>query len=103
MIHHLIKYRLPVSIIFFLLYFFLLSQSESLFSLDAGLPSLLALGVLLAFWAILLYDMIRTRIYQKTFWILSMFLFSWLAPAIYLFQRKTLGHIKTNKFARSQE
>lgn len=91
MIGFLIKYRIPVSIFFFICQFIWMAGENSLVELDSiSVTSGLCLLILVGFWIILLSDMIKMKILNKTFWLISMFVMPWLAPAVYLFQRKKL-------------
>lgn len=55
---------------------------------------MLILGLIFSFsaWIIVLNDIIRTKLYNKTFWIMSILILPTLTPIIYLMQR--------NKFIR---
>ncbi len=57
---------------------------------------------LFLFWFFVLLDMIRMKISNKTFWILSMFLLPFFAPVVYIFRRKNLIHLENNKFKSAQ-
>ena len=52
----------------------------------------LSFGLMLFFstWIIVLSDMIKNKIYNKTFWILTMFVMPTIAAIFYLFQRDKL-------------
>ncbi|MCB7480969.1 PLDc N-terminal domain-containing protein [Gramella sp. ASW11-100T] len=54
--------------------------------------------ILFIFWLIILMDMIRNEIRDKTFWILSMIFLPFFAPIVYIFRRKNLIHLEENKF-----
>ncbi len=99
MIHILIKYRIPAAIFFFvMLGIFLFTETFISRLGEAGFIPWITLIILLIFWIIVFVDMVRFKIYNKTFWILFMFLLPYLAPVIYLFQRKKLRHLYENKF-----
>ncbi|MFD2517875.1 PLDc N-terminal domain-containing protein [Salinimicrobium flavum] len=101
MIGHFIRYRIPLIILFFLFQFLWLSGNNSLLHLESlKIPGWISLLFLSSFWIIVLTDMIRTEIYNKTFWLFSMLIFPWLAPAIYLFLRKKLKHLQTSFFRK---
>lgn len=53
---------------------------------------LLTIGLMLFFstWVIVLSDMVRNRIYNKVFWISSMFIMPGIAALFYLAQRNKL-------------
>lgn len=53
---------------------------------------LLGIGLLLYFstWIIVFSDMVKNNIYNKTFWILSMFIMPFIAVLFYLIQRNKL-------------
>lgn len=58
---------------------------------------LLTFGLMMLFssWVIILDDMVKHKIYNKTFWILTMFIMPSVSIIIYMFQRKRLlrlGH-----------
>lgn len=95
------QYRIPISILFFLLQFYWGFMERTIFEPVPTLNFWLPLVLLFSLWFFLLVDMIRTRIYHKTFWIASMFLLPWLAPVFYLFQRKKLEHLRENRFQNS--
>ena len=104
MMGFLIKYRIAVIILFFLFQFTWMSSKSSLLALEEmGLLGWFSLLFLLFFWLFLLLDMIRMEIYNKTFWLFSMLIFPWLAPAVYLFQRKKLNHLQTSVFNRKRK
>ncbi|MEG9326968.1 PLDc N-terminal domain-containing protein [Salinimicrobium catena] len=85
----LIKYRFAVIILFYLFQFTWFYTSSSLLALEEiGFPAWVSLIFLVTIWLSLLFDMMRRETGNKTFWLLSMLIFPWLAPAIYLFQRK---------------
>lgn len=52
----------------------------------------LLIGLVFTFssWVILLSDMVKSEIYNKTFWIISMFLMPSIASIFYLIQRNRL-------------
>jgi len=52
----------------------------------------LTLGLILFFstWIITISDMIKNKIYNKTFWVMSMFILPTIAPIFYLIQRDKL-------------
>ena len=52
----------------------------------------LTAGLMLFFstWIIILSDMVKNKIYNKTFWILTMFIIPSIATIFYLTQRKKL-------------
>ncbi len=100
----LIKYRIPVLILFYLFQFTWMHTNSSLLALEEiGLLAWVSLLFLVSFWMTLLIDMIRTKIYNKTFWLFSMLIFPWLAPAFYLFQRNTVNHLQTSVFNRKRK
>lgn len=104
MVQILLKYRWIASI-FFVIAFGILMQlriSEQETWLTSVIQNLL-LVLLFVFWFLLLGDMLRSKIKDKMFWVVSMFLMPFLAPVIYLFQKKRLLAIKMNKFSGSSE
>ena len=52
----------------------------------------LTVGLMLFFstWTIILSDMVKNKIYNKTFWILTMFIMPTIATIFYLIQRNKL-------------
>ena len=48
------------------------------------------LSMLFSSWIIILSDMIKTKIFNKTFWIMSMFIMPGIAQFFYLIQREKL-------------
>ena len=52
----------------------------------------LTVGLMLFFstWIIILSDMVKNKIYNKTFWILTMFIMPTIATIFYLIQRNKL-------------
>lgn len=53
---------------------------------------LLTIGLMLFFstWVIILSDMLKNKIYNKTFWIMTMFIMPSIATIFYMFQRNKL-------------
>ena len=53
---------------------------------------LLTVGIILSFssWIIVISDITKNKIYNKTFWIISMFILPTISPLIYLIQRNKL-------------
>ncbi len=41
-------------------------------------------------WIIIFSEMVRNKIYNKTFWVMTMFIMPWIAIILYLIQRKKL-------------
>ena len=98
-----IQYRIPVVLVFFFLQFVWFFQKESFVELGSmGILGWISLTSLFLFWLLVLIDMARTKIFNRTFWLISMFIFPWLAPAVYLFQRKKIKHQKSPKFRTGQ-
>ncbi len=52
----------------------------------------LTVGLMLFFpaWIIILSDMVKNKIYNKTFWIMTMFIMPFIATFFYLIQRNKL-------------
>ncbi|TRO65439.1 hypothetical protein FGM01_08545 [Christiangramia sabulilitoris] len=46
--------------------------------------------------------MVRQKIRDKTFWILSMILVPFIAPIVYIYRRKNLLHLADNKFKNAR-
>lgn len=59
-------------------------------------PVLLTLGLMLFFttWVIILSDMVKNKIYNKTFWILTMFIIPSITIVFYLIQRNRLLRLR---------
>lgn len=55
---------------------------------------------LFGFWLILLFDMIASQVHNKSFWLISMLVLPFFAPAFYLFQRKKRNQLETSIFGR---
>lgn len=53
-----------------------------------------ALMLFFTTWVIILSDMVKQKIYNKTFWVMSMFIFPTLASIVYLLRRNTLLNAK---------
>jgi len=53
---------------------------------------LLTIGLMLFFstWIIILSDMVKNKIYNKTFWIMTMFIMPSISPIFYIIQRNKL-------------
>lgn len=53
---------------------------------------LLTIGLMLFFstWGIILSDMVKNKIYNKTFWIMTMFIMPSIATIFYMIQRNKL-------------
>lgn len=53
---------------------------------------LLTIGLMFFFstWVIILSDMLKNKIYNKTFWIMTMFIMPSIATIFYMFQRNKL-------------
>lgn len=53
---------------------------------------LLTIGLMLFFstWVIILSDMVKNKIYNKTFWIITMFIMPSIATIFYMIQRNKL-------------
>ncbi len=56
---------------------------------------LLTIGLMLFFstWVIILSDMVKNKIYNKTFWIMTMFIMPSIATIFYMIQRNKLIRI----------
>ncbi len=104
MIQTFIKYRVLVSVLFYILW-----GSDfitNVLGLDEEFSSSLnwtAAGILFIFWLFILIDMINQKLKNKTFWILSMFIVPFFAPVVYLFRRKNLLHLRNNKFSTNNK
>lgn len=100
----LIKYRIPVIILFYLFQYTWFSTNSNLLAMEEmGTLAWLSFFFLFGFWLTLLLDMINTQIYHKTFWLFSMLILPWLAPSLYLFQRKKLNCLQTSVFNKRKK
>ncbi|MDZ7739738.1 MAG: hypothetical protein U5K32_11870 [Bacteroidales bacterium] len=52
-------------------------------------------------WIIILSDMFRNRIYNKPFWIITMFIIPWIAMIVYMLQRNRLMRLEEFKMKRA--
>ncbi|NJW53989.1 hypothetical protein HC175_13800 [Salinimicrobium sp. CDJ15-91] len=96
MVKHLIKFRVPVSILFFACQFLWIRADGNLLNWQLlSFSAAFSFFILFSFWFVLLFDMINTKIQNKTFWLISMLVMPWLAPSVYLFQRKKLHSVKS--------
>jgi len=61
---------------------------------------ILTIGLMLFFtvWVIVLSDMAKQKIYNKTFWILYMFILPTIAPLFYLLLRRKLIRLGGKRF-----
>lgn len=59
------------------------------------------LVLLLFTWIIIFSDMVRSRIYNRTFWILIMFIIPWIAMIVYMIQRNRLMRLEEFKMKYS--
>ncbi|GAA4318816.1 hypothetical protein GCM10023115_44850 [Pontixanthobacter gangjinensis] len=99
MIGIILKNKLAYSILFYV--FWGGSFYATILNLGEGATEILRWFLRLLiflFWLPVLLDMIKTKIKNKIFWILSMFLLPFFAPVVYIFRRKNLVHLETNKF-----
>ncbi len=99
MIDKLVKYRILTTILFFGLQFIWLFAREWFETTeDFNYIPWICFFLLIVVWLIIFIDILRTSIYNKTFWIITMIVVPFLAPVFYLFQRKKLIHLQNNKF-----
>lgn len=56
---------------------------------------MLMFGLMLFFstWIIVLSDIVKSKIYNKAFWVLTMFIFPSIAPIFYMVRRNRLSRI----------
>lgn len=104
MIQTFIKYRVLISIVFYILWGS--DFISNVLGISEEISSILnwtSVAILFIFWLIILVDMIKQRFINKTFWILSMFFVPFFAPVVYLFRRKKLLYLRNNKFKNSKE
>lgn len=96
MIKHLVKLKIPVSVLFFACQFLWIQSRGNLLEWEGlSFTAMMSFFFLSGFWLFLLIDMINLKFYNKTFWLISMLVMPFLAPAVYLFQRKKLQHLKS--------
>ena len=101
MIDLLVKLRFPVTLIFFGCQFLWFRLGANLMDWDSlSFPAIMSFTFLTGFWLLILLDMINSKIFNKTFRLISMLILPNLAPVVYLFQRKKLKHIRSSVFSR---
>ncbi|WP_268138677.1 hypothetical protein [Salinimicrobium sp. TH3] len=101
MINFLAKFKIPVIVVFFACQFLWYRSGANFLDWQSfTFLSTMSFVFLTGFWLFLLFDMINTKIFNKTFWLISMLIMPWIAPALYLFQRKKLQHIRTSIFRK---
>ncbi|PRX48907.1 PLDc N-terminal domain-containing protein [Salegentibacter salegens] len=102
MIRTFIKYRVLVSVIFYILWGSdFITNVLDLNKETSSFINWTTVAILFIFWLFILIDMIKQNLKDKTFWILSMFFVPFFAPVVYLFRRKKLLHLQNNMFRNS--
>ncbi|MUP46422.1 hypothetical protein E0K83_11810 [Gramella sp. BOM4] len=99
MISFILRNKLLYSVLFFLLWGG--SFYATILDLDETAAEILiwTLRILIfIFWLPVLIDMFRSKIKNRVFWILSMFLLPFFVAVVYIFRRKNLVHLKQNRF-----
>ncbi|WP_324721338.1 hypothetical protein [Salinimicrobium sp. HB62] len=85
MIDLLVKLRFPVTLLFFGCQFLWIKLGANLMDWDSlSIPALMSVLFLTGFWLLILFDMINSRIFNKTFWLMSMLILPNLAPVVRL-------------------
>ena len=51
-------------------------------------------------WIIVMADMLQQELYNKGFWILTMFVLPWLTPLLYLYRRNKLIQFNASAFLK---
>ncbi|MHA6279913.1 hypothetical protein ACXYMT_06995 [Salinimicrobium sp. CAU 1759] len=101
MIDLLVKLRFPVTLIFFGCQFLWFRLGANLMDLSSlSFPAVMCFAFLTGFWLLILFDMINSKIFNKTFWLMSMLILPNLAPVVYLFQLKKLKPLTTSVINR---
>lgn len=102
MISFLVRFKIPVILLFFACQFLWFKTEANLLNLESiTLPAVMSLFFLIGFWLFILFDMINSKIFNKTFWLISMLIMPNFAPAVYLFQRKKLQRIRPSLFIKN--
>lgn len=103
MMRTFIKYRVLVSVIFYILWGSdLVANVLDLNKETASFINWTTVVLLFIFWLFILIDMFKQNLKDKTFWILSMFLLPFFAPVVYLFRRNKLLHLQNNLFRKAK-
>ncbi len=101
MINILVKLRIPLSIAFFGCQFIWFRSDANFLDLQSlTFLAIMSFIFLVGLWLFLLFDMINSKMYNKTFWLISMLIMPNFAPAIYLFQRRNLQRSRSSLFRR---
>ena len=99
MIAFLVKYRLLVSLLFYLFMGSpIILDALKISGEPADIINWISRILIFLFWLIILLDMIKHKLFNKTFWILSMVFIPIFAPVVYLFRRKQLINLRNNRF-----
>ncbi|APG58929.1 hypothetical protein [Christiangramia salexigens] len=99
MIEFFLRHKLVVTVFYYLFWgnsfiLHILSISGDTFLLLNILCKLLAFFI----WLVVLVDMMKYKIKDKTFWVLSMIFISFFTPVVYLYRRENLFNLKQNRF-----
>ena len=101
MMRTFIKYRVLVSVIFYILWGSdFVTNVLDLNKETSSFINWTTVAILFIFWLFILIDMIKQNLKDKTFWILSMLFVPFFAPVVYLFRRKKLLHLQNNMFRK---
>jgi len=99
-----IKYRVLVSVLFYILWGSdFITNVLDLSKEKSSFINWTAVVILFIFWLFILIDMINQNLKDKTFWILSMFFVPFFAPVVYLFRRQNLLHLQNSMFRSSKK
>lgn len=103
MIRIFIKYRVLVSVIFYILWGSdFITNVLDLNKETSSFINWTTVAILFIFWLFMLIDMIKQNLKDKTFWILSMFFVPFFTPVVYLFRRNKLLHLQNNMFRKAK-
>ena len=99
----ILKYRITASILYFVLQGIYVVTKPSFSKVaESELAAWIALILLLIFWLIVFIDILKNKLYSKTFWILAMIIMPFLTPVFYLFQRERLLRLQQNRFPQGK-
>lgn len=92
-----ISYKVMWLLVTINVFFTILGASARIFHLEySQIMMTIGLMLFLSAWLIILSDMVKNKIYNKTFWIMSMFILPTISPLFYMIQRNKLMIIGDN-------